>query len=132
MSAARTEVLPALSDWSGRPTWVTALDGAADEVDDDKHDGLVPSAQALVLVEQRTLLPWLEQNTSVDDRRRLGTLYRVRRDMVARTPLQRPSLTRTELYERARRAGVENRSRMTQAELAAAVEARERQQASPH
>jgi hypothetical protein len=125
-AAGRSELLPGLGGWPEAVRWETLLCDVA-EASDEELPGLV---EALVTVEQQSLLPWLGERTSVDDRRRLGTLYRVRRDMAARAPASRPGLTRTELYERARRAGVENRSRMTQAELRAAVEAWERQHAS--
>jgi hypothetical protein len=125
-AAGRSELLPGLGGWPDVAGWEALLDEVA-----DASDGYVLSVvEALLTVEQQSLLPWLAESTSVDDRRRLGTLYRVRRDMAARAPASRPGLTRTELYERARRAGVENRSRMTQAELGAAVDAWERQQAT--
>jgi hypothetical protein len=127
VSAARSEIVPAVSGWPGCSTWVSALDEAADQ----QTEALLPAVEALVQVEEHSLLPWLQQELSVADRRRLGTLYRVRRDTVARPLLARPSLSRTELYERARRAGVVHRSRMTQGELQAAVEAREGLQAPP-
>jgi hypothetical protein len=125
-AASRSELLPGLGGWPEVDRWRGLLDEAVEPC--DEH--LPAVVEALVTIEQQSLLPWLGESTSVDDRRRLGTLYRARRDMAARTPASRPSLTRTELYERARRAGVENRSRMTQAELRAAVEAWERQHAS--
>lgn len=126
-AAGRSELLPALDAWPMAPRWQALLERTTDVPDAE----LPEAVETLVEVEQELLLPWLADVSSVDDRRRLGTLYRVRRDMAARAPVSRPSLTRTELYERARRAGVENRSRMTQAELREAVEARERQDASP-
>jgi hypothetical protein len=125
-AAGRSELLPGLAGWPEVARWEALLDDVVEAC--DEH--LPAVVEALVTVEKKSLLPWLGERTSVDDRRRLGTLYRVRRDMAARAPASRPGLTRTELYERARRAGVENRSRMTQAELRAAVEEWERQHAS--
>jgi hypothetical protein len=136
-AAGRSELLPGLAGWPEVARWEALLDDVVEACDEhlpavveacDEH--LPAVVEALVTVEKKSLLPWLGERTSVDDRRRLGTLYRVRRDMAARAPASRPGLTRTELYERARRAGVENRSRMTQAELRAAVEEWERQHAS--
>jgi hypothetical protein len=126
VAAGRSELLPSLAGWPDVARWEALLDEAGDASDAQ----LLVVVEGLLTLEATGLLPWVADSTTLDDRRRLGTLYRVRRDMAARTPASRPGLTRTELYERARRAGVENRSRMTQAELRAAVEAWERQHAS--
>jgi hypothetical protein len=53
----------------------------------------------------------------------MGKVFRIRRDAVLRGGHARQHRQRshTELYELARRAGLENRSTMTQAQLQAAV-----------
>jgi hypothetical protein len=56
----------------------------------------------------------------------MGKVFRMRRDANLRSGHDgsRRRRSQTELYEMARRAGVEHRSRMTQAQLQAALEAR--------
>jgi hypothetical protein len=85
---------------------------------------LVRAAGTLIDAEQHVLavLPSLE----LTDRRRLGKVFRIRRDSLLRGVVagSRRRRSQTELYELARRAGVEHRSRMTQVQLQAAIEAR--------
>lgn len=124
-AAAAGEEITAAAPRGERPPeqWVATLDRVADLAADAAVPALRRVTTALVQTEDRVLLPWLGQALTLDERRRVGKLYRVRRDSHSRTRLSRRQRSRTELYEKARRAGVENRSRMTQAELQAAVEA---------
>ena len=79
--------------------------------------------------EEEALLPLLESDVPLTERRRMGKGFRLVRDATLRAVHtgQRRVRSQTELYEVARRAGLERRSRMTQAELQFAVEAWERQ-----
>jgi hypothetical protein len=86
------------------------------------------SGRLIALVEQvrqyeeEHVLPALE-GLLIEDRRRIGKVFRIRRDAALRsfgTSRRRPP-SQPELYELARRAGVEQRSRMTAAQLHAAV-----------
>jgi hypothetical protein len=106
--------------------WAADLDHVADLAVGDDLVALQAGTRSLVQTEETVLVPWLEEALSVDERRRVGKLYRVRREMHSRSRVSRRQRSRTELYEMARRAGVENRSRMTQAELQSAVDAWER------
>jgi hypothetical protein len=83
------------------------------------------AAEDLVGAEESSVIPSLE-GLELAQRRRLGKVFRIRRDALARQAAgsRRRRRSQTELYELARRAGVEHRSRMTQAELQAAIEAR--------
>jgi hypothetical protein len=136
--AALGEVLPLLRQRlpaTTAGTWADharRLHGAADE---DDHDAmmLAEAIRALVTVEQRDVMPALADGCSLLERRRAGKVYRLRRAATARavrTTASRRVRSRTELYEVARRAGIEHRSRMTHAELAAAVDAWERSRVS--
>jgi hypothetical protein len=88
--------------------------------------GLQEATDALVRVEREVVIPALESDLEVPARRRLGKVFRIRRDAAARhaQSSRRRHRSQTELYEVARRVGIERRSRMTQAELQAALEAR--------
>jgi hypothetical protein len=78
--------------------------------------GLVEAERSSVMLAFLTQLP-------IAERRRVGTVFRMRRDAALRADHSRHSRQRsqTELYELARRAGVERRSTMNQAQLQAAV-----------
>ena len=95
-----------------------ALDGSA------TGEVLAREARRLVEVEQAELLPILAERVPLPVRRWMGQVFRIRRDAVVRAshaPAHR-QMSQTELYELARRAGVEHRSTMTQSELQAAVQ----------
>jgi hypothetical protein len=81
-------------------------------------------ARTLVAHERVTLVPVLERHVPIAERRRAGKVYRIHRDAAVRalSGPTRAARSRTELYEMARRAGIEHRSRMTQRELQDAVE----------
>lgn len=83
------------------------------------------AAELLLSAEEDCVVPRLE-GLDVATRRRLGKVFRMRRDATARqaSASHRRRRSQTELYEVARRVGVEQRSRMTQAELQAAIEGR--------
>lgn len=88
-------------------------------------DELVQVTEDLVAYEDQRILPVLESHVGLPERRRIGKLFRMRRDASARSigTAPRSRRSQTELYELARRAGVEQRSRMTQAQLQEAVSA---------
>ena len=74
--------------------------------------------------EEADVVPALARRP-LEERRRIGKVFRIRRDAALRsfgTSRRRPP-SQPELYELARRAGVEHRSRMTAAQLHAAVAA---------
>lgn len=114
----------------GRPR---EIDVALDALREDlaKAREVASAARALVSFEQESALPWLE-GVLIGDRRRMGKVFRVKREGALRQTTgtqKRRRRSQTELYEQARRAGIEQRSRMTLPQLEAAVSAWERNQA---
>ncbi len=93
---------------------------------------LARAATVLVLAERALVLPSLEERP-IEDRRRRGKAFRSQRDALLRAtpPRIRRQRSQTELYEVARRAGIPNRSRMTQAQLQDAVSEWEHQPHGP-
>lgn len=85
-------------------------------------DELVGTTGNLVRVELEFVVPALESLEQLA-RRRMGKVFRMRRDANLRNSEggARRRRSQTELYEMARRAGVEHRSRMTQAQLQEAL-----------
>lgn len=130
MLAATAEVYPTAAKLSDPSTWpaetLTSVRTTVEQ--DDPDDGtLKQAATDLMQAEATSVLPVLEQRLEIPARRRMGKVFRIRRDANARTAAagqRRRHRSQTELYELARRAGVEHRSHMTQAELEAAVEGR--------
>jgi hypothetical protein len=95
------------------------------------RDEVAASAERVAEAEERQLLPLLEDVLLVN-RRRMGTVFRMKRDAALRgeaSAAVRRQRSQTELYELARRAGLAQRSRMTLAELDEAVSEWERAQA---
>lgn len=132
LAAATAEIYPTAARLAG-PDWppeaVSRIREAVDSVSgdsDDAHAALLQATTELVALEEHHVLPHLEQRVELAPRRRLGKVFRMRRDAAVRNAgtSHRRHRTQTELYELARRAGIEHRSRMTQAELQAAIEAR--------
>jgi hypothetical protein len=129
MLAATAEIYPTAArlcppdDWPGRTLAEIRVVAEAESVD---PTDLQSATDALVRVESDVVIPVLDAALEVPARRRLGKVFRIRRDAAARNSQasHRRHRTQTELYEVARRAGIEHRSRMTQAELQAALEAR--------
>ena len=78
----------------------------------------------MALDEQSILL--ILESLELLTRRRMGKVFRIHRNAAVRAASStgRRRRSQTELYELARRAGVEHRSRMTQSELQAAIEDR--------
>lgn len=120
VAAARSEVYPVVG---AEDDLDRVLDVAARPA--PSREDLVEAARETLAVEQQvveTLADALEPGR----RRRIGKAFRVRRDTELRragSPRRRHR-SQTELYELARRAGVEYRSNMTQAQLQQALEAR--------
>ena len=87
------------------------------------------AAGCLVAREAEALLPRLEREVPLTERRRMGKGFRLVRDAALRGSPTTPRRVRSqsELYEVARRAGLERRSRMSLVELQRAVEAWERE-----
>ncbi len=128
--AATTEVYPTaakLTDPNSWPAEVLASVRTTAEADEVDEDALLKAAAELIRAEETSVLPVLEDRLEIPARRRMGKVFRIRRDANARAAVagqRRRHRSQTELYEVARRAGVEQRSRMTQSELQAAIEAR--------
>lgn len=83
---------------------------------------LIAAVEEVQRYEFDEVLPALA-GLAIEDRRRIGKVFRIRRDAALRsfgTSRRRPP-SQPELYELARRAGVEQRSRMNAAQLHAAV-----------
>ena len=125
--AATAEVYPTAAALGSSSQW------PAEEIADIRmcaesshpaREELTGAAEGLIRIE-RHIVALLEQ-LGLDERRRLGKVFRIRRDAQLRgsSSGSRRRRSQTELYEMARRAGVEHRSRMTQAQLQAAIEAR--------
>ena len=93
------------------------------------RDELADVARSLVEVERSAVVLTLAAQLPIAERRRMGKVFRMRRDAVVRSAhaSQNRQRSQTELYELARRAGLEHRSMMTQAQLQSAVEEWERQ-----
>lgn len=87
-------------------------------------------ARIVVRREEEDFIPRLEQDVPILERRRAGKSFRVVRDSALRGshPSSRRVRSQSELYALARRAGLEQRSRMTQVQLQRAVEEWERGQ----
>jgi hypothetical protein len=128
MVAATAEIYPAAArrcpprGWPGEG--LTGVRVAAEQEPPDVGR-LQEAAQSLVTMERETVIPALD-GLEVPARRRLGKVFRIRRDAAARNAASshRRHRTQTELYEVARRVGIEHRSRMTQAQLQSALQAR--------
>jgi hypothetical protein len=113
------------------PGLTSALASVAGEVETPSREGLAECTRSLVELESDRVLPALLA-LPLDERRRMGKVFRIHRDRSLRqtVPPVRRQRSQTELYELARRAGVEQRSRMTQSQLEEAVSAWERAQSS--
>lgn len=124
--AATAEIYPATARLCGEDWPAARLSELRALAEGEPTDALTAAAEDLVELEQRCVLPVLDERMELEARRRLGKVFRIRRDAAARSAnsTRRRHRTQTELYELARRAGIEHRSRMTQAELQAAIEAR--------
>jgi hypothetical protein len=127
LAAAEAEVFPVLRsfaslDLTDLSTAVEQL-GAALRDDAAAAQDLARGARALVDSERVAVVPVLVARLPIAERRRMGKVFRIRRDGVLRGWHSRPlrQLSQTELYELARRAGLKHRSTMTQAQLQAAV-----------
>ena len=96
------------------------------EVDERSPDVV---AGSVITREAEALLPRLDREVPLAERRRMGKGFRLVRDAALRGshPTSRRARSQSELYEVARRAGLERRSRMSLVELQHAVEAWERE-----
>jgi hypothetical protein len=132
LAAAEAEVYPALrSPASPRlADLLDAVERVATTLRDDVpvRQEVARAARDLVAAEGVAVVPVLAERLPIAERRRMGKVFRIRRDAALRGTHPRPNrrLSQTELYELARRAGLEHRSTMTQAQLQAAVAAWER------
>ncbi len=88
-------------------------------------EDLVEAAELVIAVEQAEVVPVLAA-VEAGRRRRMGRAFRVRRDESLRRAgaPRRRQRSQTELYQLARRAGVQDRSHMTQAQLQHALQVR--------
>jgi hypothetical protein len=129
LTAASTEIYPTAARSCAPDQWpAEALAGIRTVAEDHEPDqeAIVAAVHGLLDIETGIVLPALEARLELPARRRMGKVFRLRRDAALRhaTTSRRRHRTQTELYELARRAGIEQRSRMTQAELQAAIEER--------
>lgn len=125
--AATAEVYPTAASLRQPSPWpadVIARTRQTAESGRPSRSELATTTDQLIEVEQYVIA--LLEGLDVTDRRRLGKVFRIRRDALLRNAGSgsRRRRSQTELYEMARRAGVEHRSRMTQAQLQAAIDAR--------
>lgn len=88
---------------------------------------LIRVTDMVVTLEADAIVPVLSQAQEVPERRRLGKVFRMRRDALLRSlkGSHRRQPSQIELYEMARRAGVQQRSKMTQAQLHQAISSRD-------
>jgi hypothetical protein len=128
VAAADLEVFPALSRSSSPPNLANLVNavelvGAALGDASVAREELAKVAWGLVEAERSDVLSALATQLPIAERRRMGKVFRMRRDAVMRAVHARHNRQRsqTELYELARRAGLKHRSTMTQAQLQAAV-----------
>jgi len=130
VDAVQEVVLP-LAPVAADPQLPAVLSAVAAEIDEPSREGLADRACALVEMETAAVTPALLA-LPIEDRRRMGKVFRIHRDRTLRhgMPAVRRQRSQTELYELARRAGLEQRSRMSQSQLEEAVSAWERAQAS--
>lgn len=126
MVAATAEIYPTAARLSGSLWPAEAVTEIRKAAESESSDALRAATADLVRMEEQYVLGLFGEHLELDARRRLGKVFRIRRDAAARSAAtsRRRHRTQTELYELARRAGIEHRSRMTQAELQAAIEAR--------
>jgi len=99
------------------------LVGAALADESVGREELAQVVRGLVEAERSDVMLALVAQVPIAERRRAGKVFRMRRDAVLRADQSRHNRQRsqTELYELARRAGVEHRSTMNQAQLQEAV-----------
>lgn len=121
---AAREVYPSVIDLA--PAWPDDRVNAVGQVimtDEVTAPDLIGAAGELISVESDVVVPVLQEGKDVDERRRLGKVFRLRRDAQVRAlnRSHRRQPSQTELYEMARRAGVQQRSKMTQAQLQQAI-----------
>lgn len=126
--AATAEIYPVAAKSSDPQSWPSQQLTDVRMTLEDDHPGqaeVIGAAEVLVTLEQEHVIPVLE-TMELFQRRRLGKVFRIRKDAALRAAASsgRRRRSQTELYELARRAGVEHRSRMTQSELQAAIESR--------
>jgi hypothetical protein len=133
LAVSEEEVLPVVrsSSSEGPPGLLGAVArvGAALADEASGRDELALAARVLVEAERSDVLPVVAAKVPIPERRRMGKIFRMRREALLRAahaPTNRRR-SQTELYELARRAGLEHRSTMTQAQLQAAVVEWERQ-----
>lgn len=126
--AATAEIYPTAAKASDPDLWpADRLTEVRTVVEQDhaSEADLIRAAHELIAAEEQSIMAVLE-DLELLSRRRLGKVFRIRRDAAVRAASStgRRRRSQTELYELARRAGVEHRSRMTQSELQAAIEDR--------
>lgn len=126
-AAQETDLAHLLSASDPETSLREMLASSAARITDAPGAGLADEAVALVMVERERLMPALER-ILIADRRRMGKVFRIHRERELRrcAPHVRRHRSQTELYDLARRAGIDQRSRMTQAQLDEAVAAWER------
>lgn len=115
-----------LGDGAGPiPDVLELLRGSLREPDRETTAAL---AMSVVDLEEAEVIPQLEEEVPLLERRRAGKSFRLVRDSAVRRhhPSSRRVRSQAELYALARRAGLEQRSRMSQVELQHAVEEWER------
>lgn len=127
-AAAAEAVYPAGSTGTAAdPALQQVLAEVAAQGEHPTRDAVAEGAVALVAIERAQVIPDLEF-LLIGDRRRIGKLFRILRERHLRhfTSTVRRQRSQSELYEVARRAGLEHRSRMTLSQLEAAVSEWER------
>ncbi len=128
LQAAATDVYPSVARGVKDLAWpAQRIDSLREALEHEQPaEVLVAIADEIRHIEESVVLPAVRERLELQSRRRLGKVFRIKRDAHLRTLKKGPrrQLSQTELYEVARRAQVENRSRMTATELLAAINAR--------
>lgn len=129
-AALRDVVLPSAAIPADQDL-AAALSSVAPQIEEPSRERLADSVCVLVEFEASEVLSALLA-LPIEDRRRMGKVFRIHRERTLRhaRPAVRRQRSQTELYELARRAGLEQRSRMSQSQLEEAVSAWERAQTS--
>ena len=128
LQAAATEVYPSVARRAKDLAWpAQRIDSLREALEHEQPaEVLAAIADEIRHIEQSVVVPTVCERLELQSRRRLGKIFRIKRDAHLRTLKKGPrrQLSQTELYEVARRAQVEHRSRMTATELQAAINAR--------
>jgi len=129
ITAASSEIYPTVRSLCppNAPDLLSTVERVGHALGDETlaREELAEVTRDLVGAERADVLLLLAAQLPIGERRRMGRVFRIRRDAVLRSARtsQHRARSQTELYELARRAGVGHRSTMTLSQLQEAVTA---------